>query len=173
MSKNRMAVMAPALEFAFPDNISAENSKFSADIGIHGIQFLECMPPTPHTHTHNIGNASPVPAIRGRDFQAIGQVTLFNHDLSLPEICLAAFLSTKSSAFSRGGNTARRSKILRPAHCLLSLSDKHFSIDGNQHHLCFRLVISPVLQILIMIQSKSTENYLYRYTIIGVTEKKD
>ena len=50
MSKNRMAVMAPALEhiaelivFAFSDNISAENSKFSADSGIHGIQFLECM----------------------------------------------------------------------------------------------------------------------------------
>ena len=30
MSKNRMAVMAPALKFAFSDNISAENSKFSA-----------------------------------------------------------------------------------------------------------------------------------------------
>ena len=43
MSKNRMAVMAPALEFAFSNNISAENSKFSADSGIHGIQFLECM----------------------------------------------------------------------------------------------------------------------------------
>jgi len=50
MSKYRMAVMAPAFEriaelivFAFSDNISAENSKFSADSGIHGIQFLECM----------------------------------------------------------------------------------------------------------------------------------
>ena len=43
MSKNRMAVIAPALEFTFSDNIFAENSKFSADSGIHGIQFLECM----------------------------------------------------------------------------------------------------------------------------------
>ena len=50
MSMNRMAVMAPALEhiaelivFSFSDKISAENSKFSADSGIHGIQFLECM----------------------------------------------------------------------------------------------------------------------------------
>ena len=43
MSNNRMAVMALGLEFAFSDNISAENSKFSTDSGIHGIQFLECM----------------------------------------------------------------------------------------------------------------------------------
>ena len=39
-------------------------------------------------------------AIRGGDFWAgISQVTLFNHDLSLPEICLAAFLLSKSWLF--------------------------------------------------------------------------
>ena len=46
MSKNRLAVMTPTIEFAFSDKISAENSKFSADSGIHGIhgiQFLERM----------------------------------------------------------------------------------------------------------------------------------
>ena len=50
MSKNRMAVMAPALEhiaelivFAFSDNISAENYKLSADSGSQRSQLLECM----------------------------------------------------------------------------------------------------------------------------------
>ena len=43
MSKNRMAMLAPGLEFAFSDYISGENSKFSADSRIYGIQFLECM----------------------------------------------------------------------------------------------------------------------------------
>ena len=39
-------------------------------------------------------------AIRGGDFWAgIAQVTLFNHDLSLPKICLAAFLPSKSWLF--------------------------------------------------------------------------
>ena len=52
-------------------------------------------------------------AIRG--FQAIGQVTLFNHDLSLSQICVAAFLPTKSFC----GNEARRRKISRTASTFL------------------------------------------------------
>ena len=35
--------IAELIVFAFSDNLSAENSKFSADSGIHGIHFLECM----------------------------------------------------------------------------------------------------------------------------------
>ena len=54
-------------------------------------------------------------AIRGGEFQAIGQVTLFNHDLSLSQICVAAFLPTKSFC----GNEARRRKISRTASTFL------------------------------------------------------
>ena len=41
--KSRMVAMAELIVFAFSDNFSADNSKFSADSGIHGIHFLECM----------------------------------------------------------------------------------------------------------------------------------
>ena len=43
ISKSRMVAMAELIVFAFSDIFSAENSKFSADSGIHGIHFLECM----------------------------------------------------------------------------------------------------------------------------------
>ena len=49
-------------------------------------------PPLPILETLHLSQA-----IRGGDFWAgIAQVTLFNHDLSLPKICLAAFLLSKS-----------------------------------------------------------------------------
>ena len=41
--KSRMVAMAELIGFVFSDNFSAENSKISADSGIHGIHFLECM----------------------------------------------------------------------------------------------------------------------------------
>ena len=36
--------IAELIVFAFSDNLSAENSKFSADSRIHGIHFFECIP---------------------------------------------------------------------------------------------------------------------------------
>ena len=41
--KSRMVAMAELIGFVFSDNFSAENSKISADSGIHRIHFLECM----------------------------------------------------------------------------------------------------------------------------------
>ena len=43
MTVNSSANSVVLIVFAFSDNLSAENSKLSADSGIHGIHFLGCM----------------------------------------------------------------------------------------------------------------------------------
>ena len=43
MTVNSSANSVVVIVFAFSDNLSAENSKLSADSGIHGIQRFGCM----------------------------------------------------------------------------------------------------------------------------------
>ena len=47
--------LAELIFFAFSDNLSAENSKLSADSGIQRIQFLECMLKEYFDHFYQLG----------------------------------------------------------------------------------------------------------------------